>query len=104
MSMIRRLFVLNVTYVTIFAGAVAPQGTEQLRVTSPDGRNEVTVQVREGRLYYQVQHAGRLVITPSLLGFEFRGAPRLRDSLLVGELSRRTADGTWTQPWGEVAQ
>ena len=76
----------------------------QLRVASPDGRNVVMVDTHEGRLYYTVQHDGRLLLTPSLLGFDFRGAPPLRDSLRIVDSSRSTHDETWTQPWGEVSR
>jgi len=78
--------------------------TSQLRVASPDGRNVVTIDTHEGRLYYAVQRDGRPLLTPSLLGFDFRGAPPLRDSLRIVDSSRSTFDETWTQPWGEVSR
>src|SRR5712691_5560645 len=84
--------------------AAAPGVRAQLRVASPDGRTAVIVQVREGRLYYSVSRDGRALLLPSLLGFEFRGAPPLRDSLQVTDSARQTVDETWTQPWGEVAR
>lgn len=74
------------------------------RVASPDGRNAVTVEVREGGLHYSVQRDGRPIVLPSRLGFEFRGAPALRDSLTITGAARNTVDETWTQPWGEVAR
>jgi len=74
----------------------------QVRVVSPDGRNRVSVEVQQGRLYYSVQRDGRPLLLPSLLGFEFRGAPPLRDSLRLVDTTRTTFDETWTQPWGEV--
>ena len=40
----------------------------------PDGRNQVTVELREGHLTYSLDRDGRALILPSLLGFEFRGA------------------------------
>src|SRR5881296_2731608 len=76
----------------------------QVRVASPDGRNQVTVQVHEGRLYYRMDRDSRALLEPSLLGFEFRGAPPLRDGLRLVDTTRQTHDETWTQPWGEVAR
>ena len=76
----------------------------QVRVASPNGRNEVQVAIREGKLYYVVQRDGRPLITPSLLGFEFRGAPPLRDGLRIVDSTRSSVDETWTQPWGEVSR
>lgn len=76
----------------------------QLRVASPDGRNAVTVEVREGRLFYSVRRDQRPIILPSSLGFEFKGAARLRDGLRFTDSLRQTHDEWWTQPWGEVAR
>src|SRR5207247_669505 len=86
------------------SAAAAAAAQARLRVASPEGRNEVTVQVRDGRLYYSLQRDGRAILLPSLLGFAFRGAAPLRDSLQVTDTARQTVDETWTQPWGEVAR
>jgi len=82
--------------------ALAAPVYAQVRVVSPDGRNRVSVEIQQGRLYYSVQRDGRPLLLPSLLGFEFRGAPPLRDSLRLVDTSRTTFDEAWTQPWGEV--
>jgi alpha-glucosidase len=76
----------------------------QVRVASPDGRNVVTVAVRDGRLTYSLARDGRALILPSLLGFAFQGAPPLRDSLRITDSTRDSHDEWWTQPWGEVAR
>ncbi|MGH7639088.1 MAG: glycoside hydrolase family 97 protein [Gemmatimonadaceae bacterium] len=85
--------------------AFSSAGSQEIhRVTSPDGRNVVEVGIREGHLYYAVQRSGRNIIMPSMLGFEFRGQPPLRDSLRFDGFTRLSRDTTWTQPWGEVAR
>ncbi len=83
---------------------VAGSAHAQVRVASPNGRNQVTVEIRDGKLYYSVQRDGRALLLPSLLGFEFRAAPPLRDGLAVVDTARQAVDETWTQPWGEVAR
>ena len=83
---------------------IAGTAAAQVRVASPDGRNLVTFQIRDGRAYYDLQRDGRALILPSLLGFEFRGAAPLRDGLRITDTTRDTHDETWTQPWGEVAR
>ncbi len=90
---------LSLTLLVLAASAAQAQ----VRVASPNRRTQVTVQVQDGKLYYSVQRDGRALLMPSLLGFEFRGAPTLRDSLRIVDTTRQTADETWTQPWGEVA-
>lgn len=71
-------------------------------VSSPDGRNVVTVALDSGTLRYGVTRRGVNVIMPSALGFEFRNAPRLFDGLRAVAVARVEHDDTWTQPWGEV--
>jgi len=75
-----------------------------LRVASPDGRNVVTVSVRQGTLWYSLDRQGKPLLLPSRLGFEFRGAPPLGDSVRIVDSARTKVDETWTQPWGEVAR
>jgi alpha-glucosidase len=82
----------------------APPLHAQARVASPDGRTAVTVELREGRLTYRLDRDGRPLILPSLLGFEFRGAPPLRDGFRITDTTRQSHDEWWTQPWGEVAR
>lgn len=98
----RRVHCLVGAAVLSLAPAVTAQ--EPLRAASPDGRNEVVVQVIDGRLHYAMTRDGRSVMQPSLLGFAFGGAPPLRDSLLITGAARTRRDTTWTQPWGEVAR
>lgn len=96
-------FLLRCLAAVALATPVGPlQG--QVRVTSPDGRNQVTVETREGQLSYRLDRDGRALILPSRLGFEFRGAPPLRDGLHLTDTTRRSHDEWWTQPWGEVAR
>jgi alpha-glucosidase len=101
---IRRLVVHFALGITFALGSATVLAQEQIRVVSPDGRNAVTVETRQGKLYYSLERDDRAVLLPSLLGFEFRGAPPLRDSLRVAGTAEATADETWTQPWGEVAR
>jgi alpha-glucosidase len=88
--------------VTLTASSVMAQDT--ISVASPDGRNKVGVAVHEGKLYYILSRDGRSLLLPSMLGFEFKGAPTLRDGLRITGSKRATHDETWTQPWGEVAR
>jgi alpha-glucosidase len=100
-----RPFLLALAYSAI---AVAPTATavaqDKVTVASPNGRNVVTLQIVNGRPLYAVQRDGRSVLLPSRLGFEFRGARALRDSLRIVGSEEKSVDETWTQPWGEVAR
>ena len=96
-------FLLRCLAVVTLMAPAAPLRA-QVRVVSPDGRNEVTVEIREGRLQYRLARDGRPLILPSLLGIALRGAPPLRDGLRITDTARLSHDEWWTQPWGEVAR
>src|SRR3989442_13628132 len=91
------LLTLSVTY-------TLGSAQDRVRVTSPDGRNRVTVEIRDGALAYSVDRDDRAVLLPSHLGFACQGAHPLRDGLRLVDPSRNAVDETWTQPWGQVAR
>ncbi len=84
--------------------ALAAPLAAQVAVRSPDGRNVVTVEVRDGRLTWALARDGRPILLPSPLGFRFRGAPPLAEGLRITDTARAAHDAWWTQPWGEVAR
>jgi alpha-glucosidase len=96
-----RRLALTASLATVTASATIAQDT--ITVASPDGRNKVGVAVHDGKLYYILSRDGRALLLPSMLGFEFKGAPPLRDGLRITGSSRNSYDQTWTQPWGEVS-
>ena len=75
-----------------------------LRVTSPDGKNQVTIGSREGVAFYSVDRAGKHVMLPSRLGFTFRGMRPLGDSVQIVGSTHATRDTTWSLPWGDVSR
>ena len=97
-----RAGVFGITFAALTATTAL--GQNKLGVASPDGRNKVSVEVRDGKLYYSLDRDGRPILLPSQMGFEFRGARILRDGLRITGSSTSTYDTTWTQPWGEVAK
>src|SRR5436305_2138432 len=97
-----RLVALSITSATLIATTAATQN--RVRVASPDGRNQVTVEIHDGGLYYSLNRDTHPLFLPSRLGMAFRNAPPLLDSLRITDTTRSTHDETWTQPWGEVAR
>ena len=80
--------VLNRHVAAVLAAAVsviaAPALAQApLTVASPDSRTAVHVEIRGGHLVYSVTRDRRALLLPSMLGFEFRGAPTLRDGLRI---------------------
>lgn len=84
------------------SGGPRGQAQQRLTVASPDGRNVIAVELRDGGLYYGVTRGKALLVRPSRLGFAFRNAATLRDSLRLVDSARTSHDETFTLPWGEV--
>ncbi|HWA17186.1 MAG TPA: glycoside hydrolase family 97 protein, partial [Gemmatimonadales bacterium] len=76
----------------------------QVSVTSPDGRNEVTLELRHGTLTWRLDRDDRGLVLPSALGFRFKDEPPLAQGLRIVDSARASHDEWWTQPWGEVAR
>jgi alpha-glucosidase len=106
MKMYVRSWTRGMTFAALLVALTASSAIAQdtLTVVSPDGRNKVGVTIFEGKAYYILSRDGRSLMQPSMLGFEFKGAPRLRDGLRIVGSKRASHDETWTQPWGEVAR
>ncbi|HEY2804482.1 MAG TPA: glycoside hydrolase family 97 protein [Gemmatimonadales bacterium] len=85
------------------ASVTSVRAQEPARVASPDGRNAVTVEIKDGYLQWSLKRDGQNIVLPSKLGFAFRGADSLYHGLRITGVARDSADTTWTQPWGEVA-
>ena len=94
-SRMRRFSACTALGLAALALTVSPLAA-QVRVASPDGRNQVTVEIREGRLTYSLTRDGRPLILPSRLGFEFRGraaaARRAPDHRHHAAVARRVVD------------
>jgi alpha-glucosidase len=79
-----------------------PAETPAARVSSPAGVLEVAVRVdNDGRPEYSIRRQQKPVVDWSRLGFILADAPKLERNFRVGEVTRRSFDDTWEQPWGE---
>lgn len=84
--------------------AQSPAPARTFTVASPDGRIVAALTLADGRLRWSATRDGVAVITPSRLGFTFRGAPPLGDSLELADSSHAESDETFSLPLGEVAR
>jgi alpha-glucosidase len=98
-------FAVPALLAAMFAAVLPARAAAQpaLTLASPDGRNVLTVELRDGWLTWALSRDARKVILPSRLGFALRGAPALGADMRLVDTARAAADTSWTQPWGEVA-
>ena len=75
---------------------------KKFTVTSPDGTNMVEFSLtKSGQPMYLVKHYEKTVIDTSLMSFDFKDLPSLKDNFKVTNISTGSADETWPMPWGE---
>src|SRR5687768_4891612 len=80
-NMFIRLFVIALTLTIIGCSktnekasirAIVTAGSE-LKLSSPDGKNVVQFRLEDGKPEYEVSRSGEDIITPSRMGFTFKG-------------------------------
>ncbi len=77
--------------------------TEKLfTVNSPNESNSVEFSLTaSGQPMYIVKHKNKTVIDTSLMSFDFKDLPSLKDNFKIVSMSTGSADETWPMPWGE---
>ena len=71
-------------------------------VASPGKVLVVSLRVdNDGRPEYRIDRNQQAIVDWSRLGFILADAPKLERNFTVGEVTQRSFDDTWEQPWGE---
>lgn len=74
-------------------------------ITSPSGKIEVNFFLTSDKQpAYKVLFQDKVAIDTSLLGFELKDQPALKESFKVLNTRTSTKNETWEMPWGEQAQ
>jgi hypothetical protein len=77
--------------------------TENLfTVNSPNDSNSVEFSLTtSGQPMYIVKHKNKTIIDTSLMSFDFKDLPSLKDNFKIVSVYTGSADETWPMPWGE---
>ena len=96
----KKLFYL-ITTISLTAAIFSSCTEQSSSLTSPDGRIEVSLGLKEsGSPYYQVKVGGRDFITESWLGHQEK-EHNLMNGYKVRKWKSGSTDEVWHQPWGE---
>jgi len=94
------MFFLTIGILALFTWQCASDA--QTSVQSPDGQTKVEFMLtQKGQPAYRVIHKDAVVIDTSLLGFDFKDAPSMKEGWSVEKTVRSKANTTWQMPWGE---
>ncbi len=69
------------------------------RLASPDGGVNVVISDEQG-LHYRVKIGGKVVLTNSLMGLEFKDGAKLGPSAFITKAATKIHDDTWENPLG----
>ena len=69
-------------------------------VTSPDGKIEVNLALKDGVPYYSVSYGDIPLVADSRLGLEAEGL-NLKDGFSLGKVKKYSSDSEYDLPWGE---
>ena len=76
-----------------------------LQLTSPDKDLTLTFTLtNQGQPEYSLTYKGKVVLKPSLMGFELLNAKPLTTGFSVVTQDTRTVDETWKPVWGQESQ
>jgi len=95
---------LQFIYLALFTWLVLScNKTEKLfTVNSPNESNSVEFSLTaSGQPMYIVKHKNKTVIDTSLMSFDFKDLPSLKDNFEIVSVSTGSFDETWPMPWGE---
>ncbi len=75
---------------------------KKFTITSPNGANLVEFSLtNSGQPMYMVKHNDKTVIDSSLMSFDFKDLPSLKDNFKIVSSSTGSIDEIWQMPWGE---
>ena len=92
---------LTIIILFIFAQAYA---NDPVKITSPDGKMELSFEVVDGVPYYALNRDGKPVVLPSKMGFTLEWRDDLAHAFVLKDTKYDTFDETWEPVWGEEAQ
>ena len=75
--------------------------TAQEKLSSPDGRLELTFKIRGGTPIYELMRDGKQVIAESKMGFELEWRDDLAHAFVLKDVKYSTFDEVWQPVWGE---
>ena len=86
----------------LFSWLKKPKLTYDHKVSSPNGRVVLRVQLKSGQIFYSVAKDGQPLVMESALGIAVRGEKPLLHDLGVVRTHEKSEDNVWETQWGEA--
>jgi len=98
-----RTYVLLITLImlSLLLGCKPEETKAQFKILSPDARIQVALELISNIPTYAVSVDGETIISPSKLGYEFRGMTKLTGPFKLLNASKQEIDDDWVPVWGQ---
>lgn len=80
------------------------EATEPVKLQSPDGKLELSFELKDGVPYYALNRVGKPVVLPSKMGFTLEWRDDLAHAFVLKDKTYSSFDETWEPVWGEEAK
>lgn len=99
----KRLFKYVFT-VTVFLSMVLAGNNKKIKISSPDNKNKIEFEIRNGRLFYKLLRNNSIIIDKSTLGYRLKTDVNLTDNFIVKDVKYSESDEFWTPVAGTDAK
>lgn len=93
--------IITVFVFSVFLISCSKEIKNSQSISSPNHKNTITFELRDGEARYSVSHGEIKVLAPSKLGFVFKNSGSLMDNFKIIHTEKTAFDETWEQVWGE---
>lgn len=98
----RNLFLILVS-LSIITSCNQPEHNH-VSIESPDKKIQVSLDIVNTKVYYDIRVDEKPILRRSQLGFEFSNQPALSDSFRIVDFTTNSVSETWEQVWGECKE
>ncbi len=84
-----------------FISCTNQEKTNSYQISSPNAKNKITFEIKEGIPVYRVAHGNTMILNDSDLGFVFKDRDSLCGNFEVNASNTSGFDESWEQIWGE---
>lgn len=93
---------ISFSFIIIITFLSCTSESKLYKIESPNNSNILTFSLTtKGEPQYTLFHNNKLVISASLLGFEFEEIQKMTSGFEVVGIEKNTTNDSWEQPWGE---
>jgi hypothetical protein len=93
--------IMNILYLLLITLSLLNCSKQIPEIKSPDESIHLSFQLKDGSPNYFLLKDGNTIIDTSLLGFEFKSAPAMKNNFTINNIEHNSFNEVWKPLWGE---